>query len=123
MLATPEEGFDNIWVGFCGLPVPAPTWKSPVLGHRLGMKHADRSFRIWLGHKLTRSPVRFNSTPPDYTMRPSKIKVGELGKSKKLQTHGARAVARTGSGGQHCGPRLPPRPASVSPPVEWGQWH
>ena len=25
---------------------------------------ADRSFRSWLGHKLTRSPTRFNSATP-----------------------------------------------------------
>lgn len=64
MLAEAEEGFHSARVGFCGLPAPTPAWKSPVPGHRLSVRKelTDLSGAGW--SKLSRSPMRFNSTTP-----------------------------------------------------------
>lgn len=56
-------------------------------------------------------------------MRPSEIKVGELKKSKKFQTHAAKSCGMSrGFGGRpRCGLPLLSGQASVSSPVEQGQ--
>lgn len=64
MLPSAEEGFHSARVGFCGLPAPTPAWKSPALGRRLSTRKelTDLPGAGW--SKLTRSPMRFNSTTP-----------------------------------------------------------
>lgn len=55
-------------------------------------------------------------------MRPNKIKVGELKKSKKFQTYAAKNCGMsTGFSRQCCRPLLLSGQASVFSPVEWGQ--
>lgn len=51
--------------GFLQPHHPYPNLKIPDSGAQThDEEEAGRSFRSWLGHKLTRSPTRFNSTTP-----------------------------------------------------------
>lgn len=50
MSAMPEEGFNFTQVGFCGLTIPIPSWKSLIIGHRLRVKKemTDPSGASWV---------------------------------------------------------------------------